>query len=57
MNNNDKNKKKKSRIKDLSNFVSAEDLNFDPYGSYTGTTYDTYYGDEFDDPVQDADDL
>jgi hypothetical protein len=58
MKNKDKNKNKNNKkINDLTSFISAEDLKYDPYGSYTGTTAETYYGDEYDDPVQDADDL
>lgn len=56
--NKDKNKKKQ-KVNDLTSFISAEDLKYDPYGSYTGTTAETYYGDDddYDEPVQDADDL
>lgn len=54
---NEKKKNKKAKINDLTSFITAEDLNYDPYGSYTGTTASTYYGDEYEDPIQDADDL
>ncbi|MFR5875937.1 MAG: hypothetical protein ACLUFN_05555 [Eubacterium sp.] len=61
MKNKDKNKKNniknQKNIKDLTSFVSAEDLRFDPFGSYTGTTAATYFGDDYDEPIQDADDL
>ncbi len=60
-----KNKNKKNhfnkngkKINDLTNFISAESLMFDPEGSYTGTTVGNYYyNDDNDMPVQDADDL
>lgn len=55
--NDDKKKNKKRKINDLTSFISPDDLNYDPFGSYTGTTASTYYGDDYDDPVQDADDL
>lgn len=58
----DKNKKyhfnkNGKKINDLTSFISAESLMFDPEGSYTGTTVETYYNNEYDLPVQDADDL
>lgn len=49
--------RRKKKIIDLSNFITADDVKYDPYGSWTGTTADTYYGNEMDQPVQDADDL
>ncbi|MGN0524373.1 MAG: hypothetical protein ACI4IG_08885 [Eubacterium sp.] len=59
----DKNKKKNfnkngKKINDLTSFISAESLMFDPEGSYTGTTVGNYYyNDDYDLPIQDADDL
>lgn len=53
----DKNKNKKKKIIDLSSFITADDVKYDPNGSWTGTTADTYYGNELEEPVQDADDL
>lgn len=53
----EKNKKKKKAPDDLTSFVSPESLKFDPNGSWTGTTAATYYGEEDESPVQDADDL
>lgn len=53
---NKKNKSKKQII-DLTSYISPEMVNSDVNGSYTGVTADTYYGDELEEPVQDADDL
>lgn len=65
--NNNKNKKRNSKqgqrvvnskkIIDLTSYISPDMIQNDTNGSYTGTTADTYYGDEFEVPVQDADDL
>lgn len=60
-----KNKKKKSekesvngkKIIDLTSYISPEMVQSDTNGSYTGITADAYYHDEYDVPVQDADDL
>ena len=61
-----KNEKKTSRKKDtdngkkiidLTSYISPEMVQSDTNGSYTGVTADTYYHDEYDVPVQDADDL
>lgn len=65
MKNNDKNKKsnkKKDNINgkkiiDLTSYISPEMVQSDTNGSYTGMTADTYYHDEYDIPIQDADDL
>ncbi|MDD6355436.1 MAG: hypothetical protein PUG26_03745 [Oscillospiraceae bacterium] len=57
MSKKEKNKKKKKTPDDLTSFVSPESLKFDPNGSWTGTTAATYYGEEDESPVQDADDL
>ena len=54
--NNDKNKMKKEVI-DLSSFISPDSAHADTNGSYTGITQATYYGEELEEPVQDADDL
>lgn len=52
-----KNKKNKKEIIDLTSYISPEMVNSDVNGSYTGITESTYYGDELETPVQDADDL
>ena len=60
-----KNKKKKGaqqnvdgkKIIDLTSYISPEMVQSDVNGSYTGVTADTYFHDEYDIPVQDADDL
>lgn len=52
-----KNKKNKKEIIDLTSYISPEMVNSDVNGSYTGVTESTYYGDELETPVQDADDL
>lgn len=65
MKSNDKNKKKKheresvngKKIIDLTSYISPEMVQSDTNGSYTGVTADTYYHDEYEVPVQDADDL
>jgi hypothetical protein len=55
---NKKNKKKsKKDVIDLTSYISPEMVNSDVDGSYTGVTKETYYGDELETPVQDADDL
>lgn len=54
-------KKKKNingkKVIDLSSYISPDMAKSDTNGSYTGTTYDTYYGTDYEEPVQDADDL
>ena len=65
MMNNDKSSKKKherqsangKKIIDLTSYISPEMVQSDTNGSYTGVTADTYYHDEYEVPVQDADDL
>lgn len=65
MKSNDKNRKnnrKKENINgkkiiDLTSYISPEMVQSDTTGSYTGMTADTYYHDEYEIPVQDADDL
>lgn len=53
-----KNKKQnKKEIIDLTSYISPEMVNSDVNGSYTGVTESTYYGEELEEPVQDADDL
>lgn len=54
---NDKKKNDKKQIIDLTSYISPEMINSDVDGSYTGITSDTYYYDEPETPVQDADDL
>lgn len=53
---NKKNQNKKQII-DLTSYISPDMINSDVNGSYTGVTADTYYNDELEEPVQDADDL
>lgn len=53
---NKKNQNKKQII-DLTSYLSPDMINSDVNGSYTGVTADTYYNDELEEPVQDADDL
>lgn len=50
-------KDKKKKVIDLSQFITAENVQYDPNGSWTGTTADTFYGNGPEEPVQDADDL
>ena len=45
------------KIIDLTSYISPEMVQSDTNGSYTGVTADTYYRDEYEVPVQDADDL
>lgn len=45
------------KIIDLTSYISPEMVQSDTNGSYTGVTADTYYHDDYDLPVQDADDL
>lgn len=45
------------KIIDLTSYISSEMVQSDTNGSYTGVTADTYYHDEYEVPVQDADDL
>lgn len=56
-NNNTNNNTNSKRIIDLTSYISPDMVQSDTNGSYTGTTADTFYEDEFEDPVQDADDL
>ncbi len=58
----DKNKHKKEvkngkKIIDLTSYISPDMVQSDTNGSYTGMTADTFYNDEYEVPVQDADDL
>lgn len=64
MKNNDKNKRTNrknningKKIIDLTSYISPEMVQSDTNGSYTGMTADTYYHDDYEIPVQDADDL
>lgn len=54
---NDKKKNDKKQIIDLTSYISPDMINSDVDGSYTGIPSDTYYYDEPETPVQDADDL
>lgn len=57
-NNKGENKvERNNEIIDLTRFISPDSVKFDPEGMYTGTTAETFYGEELDEPVQDADDL
>ena len=51
-----KNKHNKEII-DLTSYMSPEMVQSYVNGSYTGVTADTYYNEELETPVQDADDL
>ncbi len=62
MNKNKKNKQKEANINgkkiiDLTSYISPDMVQSDTNGSYTGMTADTFYNGEYEDPVQDADDL
>ena len=62
MNKNKKNKQKGENINgkkiiDLTSYISPDMVQSDTNGSYTGMTADTFYNGEYEDPVQDADDL
>ncbi len=46
-----------ARIIDLTSYISPDQILSDVDGSYTGITADTYYNGEYEEPVQDADDL
>ena len=52
-----KNDNRDKEIIDLTSYISADMINSDVDGSYTGIPSDTYYYDEPETPVQDADDL
>ncbi|MGN1203368.1 MAG: hypothetical protein ACI4RF_08720 [Eubacterium sp.] len=53
----DKKNGKKKPIIDLTSYLSPDMVNCDVDGSYTGIPADMYYNDEYEQPVQDADDL
>lgn len=61
MNKNNKEHKKEikngAKIIDLTSYISPDMIQSDTNGSYTGMTADTFYKGEYEDPVQDADDL
>lgn len=63
MKNKDKEKDKhknqdKKTVIDLTSYIKPGDIKSDVDGSYTGITADMYYGDDdYEQPVQDADDL
>lgn len=52
-----KRNKNKPKIIDLTYYISPDMVQSDTNGSYTGMTADTYYNGEYEEPVQDADDL
>lgn len=57
---NKKNKNKNENNKkviDLTSYISPDMVQSDTNGSYTGTTENTFYNGEYEEPVQDADDL
>lgn len=61
MNKKSKNSKKQNingkKVIDLTSYISKDMVQSDVNGSYTGTTADTFFNGEYEDPVQDADDL
>ncbi|MCM1114234.1 MAG: hypothetical protein NC397_01910 [Clostridium sp.] len=54
---NKKNRDIKNSVIDLTSYITPEMANLDENGSYTGMTRATYYGEDLEEPVQDADDL
>lgn len=54
---NGKTQKNNKTVIDLTSYISPEMVNSDVNGSYTGVTEETYYGEDLETPVQDADDL
>lgn len=54
---NKKQVKNGKKVIDLTSYINPNDVQYDTNGSYTGMTKDTFYGDELEKPVQDADDL
>lgn len=54
---NNKSNKNNKQIIDLTSYISPEMIQSDVDGSYTGIPSNTYYYDEPETPVQDADDL
>lgn len=60
MSKNKKNNKQNingKKIIDLTSYISPDMVQSDTNGSYTGITADTFYNGDYEDPVQDADDL
>ena len=62
MNKNKNSKQKEENINgkkiiDLTSYISPDMVQSDTNGSYTGMTADTFYNGDYEDPVQDADDL
>ena len=55
------NKKQKNingkKVIDLTSYISKDMVQSDTNGSYTGMTADKFYNNEYETPVQDADDL
>lgn len=55
------NKKQKNingkKVIDLTSYISKDMVQSDTNGSYTDMTADTFYNNEYETPVQDADDL
>ena len=56
-NNKEHKKDNRAKIIDLTSYINPEEILSDVNGSYTGITADTFYKGEYEDPVQDADDL
>lgn len=52
-----KKKNNKKEVIDLRSYITPEMEKLDENGSYTGVTKATYYGEELEQPIQDADDL
>lgn len=57
-----KNNKKQKKVNgkkviDLTSYIDKDMVQSDTNGSYTGMTADTFYNNEYEIPVQDADDL
>ena len=56
-NNKEQKRDNRAKIIDLTSYINPEEILSDVNGSYTGITADTFYNGEYEDPVQDADDL
>ena len=52
-----KENKNGAKIIDLTSYINPEQILSDVNGSYTGITADTFFNGEYEEPVQDADDL
>lgn len=56
-NHNGKEVQNSKKVIDLTSYISPDMVNSDTFGSYTGTTRNTYETGEYEEPEQDADDL